>query len=310
MIHSLDAESDEILDRQPDTTVIEPPARRETAPGRDRFHVDEVGRNETFVAHAQPGSITIGTVVAEGGDDNAGVDDDQPLSRVARTALAAAPKLTVPPARPPARARTSSTVGLIASSTRRSSRYSWRDLPAAAARWRRVAWTSTGTSLTWMLGMTTTVAPNWRYYMCYGATTKRARRPRLLRPASRRGEIELRSRHENTQLGDTREIRLDERGLDRGPAARLGHLRADTGEHGGTVPSGVRSICNQARHSPMPASPTSGRGRGWGRGVVGPVEPARAQADRRHRQDVRAWLKTTVSAARPPSPSAAVIRRT
>src|SRR5437899_6114784 len=126
-----------------------------------------MGRHEPLVAQATTRSVAVIAIVGERGDDDAGVDNDQRASRSDRTALTAFVSGARPPARPPARSRTSSRVGVWASSRRRPRRYSWSDIPAAAARRRSVAWTSSGTSLTWMLG-TLAVYLLWRQY---GAST-------------------------------------------------------------------------------------------------------------------------------------------
>lgn len=97
---------------------------------------------------AQPlaAAVTIDAVVSECVRQNGGVNDDQRRLRSDRRSEAAFPRPTRPPERPPARSRTSRTVGRPANSFNTISRYSWSDIPCSAALRLRVEWVSSGTS--------------------------------------------------------------------------------------------------------------------------------------------------------------------
>lgn len=115
------------------------PGQPEAAPRRDDFEVDDFRSRQLFPEETGTSMPTVGAVVAQRGHEHAGIDDDHGASRSARTAAVAEAKLARPPVRCSVRARTSSSVGRRASSTRRASRYSCSDWPAMAARRRRVA---------------------------------------------------------------------------------------------------------------------------------------------------------------------------
>jgi hypothetical protein len=149
----------QIVDRQFGSTQVHSASGQLPSPNRGDLQVDQLWRGELFSAQSGAGLLTVPSVVAEGRSQHAGIDNDHRRSRSARRVPTAALNDTEPPARPPARSSTSSRVGVRASSVSRSSKYSCRDWPAAAARRRSVACTSSGTSFTCTLGM----APFWRY---------------------------------------------------------------------------------------------------------------------------------------------------
>lgn len=88
-----------------------------------------------------PGPVPVRPIVAQRRREHGGVEDDQRRPRSVRRSLAAVESGTRPPALPPALATTSWTVGRAASSSSVARRYSWSDIPAAAARCRSTAWT-------------------------------------------------------------------------------------------------------------------------------------------------------------------------
>ena len=134
-------------------SIVETASCDEPAPRRDHLHVEQVRSRQPLTCKAVAMSLAVAPVIGESRYEDAGVDDDQRESRSARTAFTASREGTFPPARWPARSSTSSRVGVLASSIRWASRYSCSDMPADAARFRSVACTSSGTSLTWMLGI-------------------------------------------------------------------------------------------------------------------------------------------------------------
>jgi hypothetical protein len=122
--HAVKTERAQILERQLCTPVVEIACCGQTPPRGRNLQVDEVRSDQTFPVQPLARSVAVIAVVCERSHDNAGVNDDQRASRSARTALAAFRSDARPPARPPARSRTSSKVGIWASSTRRPRRYS------------------------------------------------------------------------------------------------------------------------------------------------------------------------------------------
>lgn len=80
-------------------------------------------------------------------------DDDHRASRSARRISTTMCRGALPPERLFTRSSTSSKVGVRASLDRRARTYSCKDIPASRARRRNVAWTSSGMSLTWILGI-------------------------------------------------------------------------------------------------------------------------------------------------------------
>lgn len=156
---ALDAQGAEIGECETCTPFIEVAARYQPSPGGHHLEIDQLWRREPLPPQSPPSAVAIVAVVGERRDDDRGIDDDQRASRSARTALAAMSSGARPPARPPARSSTSSSVGTRASAAKRASTYSCRDWPAEAARRRNVAWTSSGTCFTWIVGMAVSVAP-------------------------------------------------------------------------------------------------------------------------------------------------------
>src|SRR5262249_37223329 len=137
--YALYAEDAQVLKGKLRSPLVKRTRSGEPSPSGCHLQVEQVGSDETLVSQPTTHSVAVLAVVGERGDDDAGVDDDQRASRSDRIALTALVRGTRPPARPPARSRTSSKVGVCASSMRRPSRYSWSDIPAAAARRRSVA---------------------------------------------------------------------------------------------------------------------------------------------------------------------------
>jgi hypothetical protein len=151
----------QVLERHLGTTIGEATGCGLPSQDGGDLEVDERRSSQLFTSEPLARGVAICTVICNGWGEHARVDDDHRRARSRRIAGTDDLKDTDPPARPPARSKTSSRVGWVASSTSRPSRYSWSDCPAAAARLRRTAWTSSGTPLIWMLGMT----PLWRHYM-------------------------------------------------------------------------------------------------------------------------------------------------
>ena len=143
-------EIEEILEGQPRAAEVESRARHLSAEDGDHLEIDQLRRCEPLRAQMLSRRVTVDAVVGQCGGEDAGV---KRRARSARTARAAALSVREPPARAPARASTSSTVGRLASSINRVRRYSCSDCRASAARRRRTAWVSSGTSLICTLGM-------------------------------------------------------------------------------------------------------------------------------------------------------------
>ena len=127
----------------------------------DHLQVDEFWSRQVMAAQAasRAVSVLVLAVVAQCRREDRGVDDYQLAWRADRRASTALAKGTDPPAREPARLNTSSRLGLLACSTRRASRYSWRDCPATADRRRSSAWTASGTFLTWIVAISGGILP-------------------------------------------------------------------------------------------------------------------------------------------------------
>jgi hypothetical protein len=129
-------------------------------------------RNMQFriAGQAGTGRVAVLAVVGERDGEDRCVDDDQRSSRSARRCDAAVSKLTCPPLRPPARARTSRTVGRSASSLSVARRYSCSDMPASAARRRSTACVLSGRFRTCSVFMAT----NYMQCMQYATTVHMA----------------------------------------------------------------------------------------------------------------------------------------
>ena len=130
---TIDAQLAKVVERELRPALVEGARGRQPPPRRDDFDVEQVWGDESFALKAIARPVTVVPIVGQCRDDHAGVDDDHLPSRSARTASTADANDARPPARPPARWRTSSSVGVVASSVSNSSKYSCNDLPSDAA---------------------------------------------------------------------------------------------------------------------------------------------------------------------------------
>jgi hypothetical protein len=162
MTHSLQDEVSEVCQRHTGSAPAYRSDKKSLANDGDHFEVEQFGRHEMLTSQARAGTVTLHIVVRQRRSNHRRIDDDQPALRSSRTASLEKRKDTRPPLCRPARSRTSSRLGRRASSTRWPRRYSCNDFPAASARLRNSAWTSSGTDLIWTLGTVTIVAPFWR----------------------------------------------------------------------------------------------------------------------------------------------------
>ena len=110
---------------------------------RDDLEVDQLGRGQLLGAKPAACGIPVTAVSPRRPRGRW----RQRRARSPCTVLTASSNDTDPPDRSPARSRTSSTVGRLASAIRRERRYSCSDWCAAAARWRNTAWVFPGMSL-------------------------------------------------------------------------------------------------------------------------------------------------------------------
>ena len=115
---------DQIPKGQNAAPLIYLPIRGLAAKDGSHLKVDDFRGREPLPAEPAPRSIPVMAIIGQGGDQDARVDNDHRPSRSKRTKALATSNETEPPARPPARSRTSSKVGPLASSTSRPRRYS------------------------------------------------------------------------------------------------------------------------------------------------------------------------------------------
>ena len=120
----------------------------------DGLDIDEIGCSEMGLPnYACPGCPPVLAVVSDEVGHDRGIDDDQLRPRSSSRSCTAVSNPTLPPRRRPIRSRTSWSVGVLASLVSSLARYCCNDLPSASARLWRLAWTSSGRSLTNTFGM-------------------------------------------------------------------------------------------------------------------------------------------------------------
>lgn len=81
MRHPLDPKGPQVCNRKFRSSIIEIPSGTHPAPRRHNFDVDQVRSSEALALQPGPDSITVVSVISEGRDDDAGVDDDHRVSR-------------------------------------------------------------------------------------------------------------------------------------------------------------------------------------------------------------------------------------
>ena len=86
------------------------------SPSRYHLYVKQLRRDDPFTVEALADRISLCAVISQGLNQRAGIDNNQRESRSARTAATAASRPMLPPALPPARCSTSSSVSVRACS--------------------------------------------------------------------------------------------------------------------------------------------------------------------------------------------------
>jgi hypothetical protein len=124
MTGTAERERDQIGESQIAAPTVEVTTALPLAQYRYHLQIDDLGRGETLAPESSPSPVPVRAIVGQSGREDASVDDDHRPSRSRRMAAAASTRGTSPPERPPARSKTSSKVGLLASSVKRPRRYS------------------------------------------------------------------------------------------------------------------------------------------------------------------------------------------
>ena len=74
-----DRELEEIVEGQSSPSRVEPSHRKLTAQHRGDLEIDQLGRSDVLTTQAPPRGVTVRTVVAQGGRENARVNDEHGL---------------------------------------------------------------------------------------------------------------------------------------------------------------------------------------------------------------------------------------
>ena len=84
--HPLDAKCPQISDGEVGAVLVEVAGGVHPSPRRGHLEVDQVRRGQALTPETAPSLVTVGAVIGQRGDDDAGVDDDHRVSRSMRTA--------------------------------------------------------------------------------------------------------------------------------------------------------------------------------------------------------------------------------
>ena len=90
MLYTVDTQPLEVGEGQASATLVEFAASNEAAPRRGHLQIEYMRRGQALTTESISCAIAVGPVVRKRGHDDARIDNDQRVSRSARTAEAAA----------------------------------------------------------------------------------------------------------------------------------------------------------------------------------------------------------------------------